>query len=97
MSEHHKSAHEQVYGGQTHQSSWSHELIAGAAAFEAMKHVEAGRAGDKHQLTKEAFAALAGAEADKLFETRGLDTLDREEAKMKARHEANKIYDQRYQ
>lgn len=38
---HHESderqAYEAVYGGQEHQSKWSHELIAGAAAFEAEK------------------------------------------------------------
>ncbi|KAG0372797.1 MAG: hypothetical protein J3R72DRAFT_396539 [Linnemannia gamsii] len=93
----HEDAHNQIYGGQTHHSQWSHELIAGAAAFEAMKSVERGRPEDKHKLTKEVFAALAGAEADKLFETRGLDALDRERANLQARQEAEKLYDQNFQ
>ncbi|KAG9069256.1 hypothetical protein KI688_010154 [Linnemannia hyalina] len=93
----HEDAHNQVYGGQTHHSEWSHELIASAAAFEAMKSVESGRPEDKHKLTKEVFAAMAGAEADKLFETRGLDFLDRERATMQAKQAAANLYDQNYQ
>lgn len=62
-----------------------------------MKSVERGRPEDKHQLSKEIFAAMAGAEADKLFESKGLDFLDRERATMQARQEAEKLYDQNYQ
>lgn len=36
----HEDAYAQVFGGKTHQSSWTHELIAGAAAFEAAKAYE---------------------------------------------------------
>ncbi|KAF8924835.1 hypothetical protein EDD21DRAFT_311647 [Dissophora ornata] len=89
-----ESHHDEIYGGKTHQSNWTHELIAGAAAFEAMKSVE--KSGDKHKLTKEIFAGLAGAEADKLFETKGLDALDRERAKRQARENAERIYDEKY-
>ncbi|KAG9073062.1 hypothetical protein KI688_000847 [Linnemannia hyalina] len=88
--------HDEVYGSEGHKSSWSHELIAGAAAFEAMKSVENGRPEDKHKLTKEIFAALAGAEADKLFESKGLDFLDREKAKHQAKQNAERIYDEKY-
>ncbi|KAI1315913.1 hypothetical protein EDD11_000227 [Mortierella claussenii] len=91
----HERANDEVYNDKSHKSSWSHELIAGAAAFEAMKSVERGST-DKHQLSKEMFAGLAAAEADKLFETKGLDGLDRERAKYQARQEAEKIYDQKY-
>lgn len=28
--------HKEVYGGETHESKFSHELIAGAASFEAV-------------------------------------------------------------
>ncbi|KAF8948697.1 hypothetical protein BGZ46_005326, partial [Entomortierella lignicola] len=59
--------HAEVYGTEGHKSSWSHELIAGAAAFEAMKSYESSHPGDKHAFAKEAFAALAAAEAFKLF------------------------------
>ncbi|KAF9161620.1 hypothetical protein DFQ27_007286 [Actinomortierella ambigua] len=91
----HEEAYAKVYGGGEHHSSWTHELIAGAAAFEAMKKYENDRGGD-HKLTKEIFAGMAGAEADKLFETRGLDALDREEARRQAERQAAEIYDQKY-
>ncbi|KAF9346469.1 hypothetical protein BGX26_002015 [Mortierella sp. AD094] len=90
-----QDAHDQVYGGKTNKSSWTHEIIAGAAAAEAMKSVESGRS-DKHKMTKEVFAGIAGAEADKLFETKGLDALDREKAKSQAREQACQIYDENY-
>lgn len=41
-------------------------------------------------------AAFAGAEVDKLFETKGLDALDRERAKHKARENVEQLYDQQY-
>ncbi|KAG0262746.1 hypothetical protein BG011_009786 [Mortierella polycephala] len=88
-------SHEQVYGETTHKSSWSHELIAGAAAFEAMKHAE-GSGGGHHKLSKEVFAGFAAAEADKLIETKGLDFVDREEVQRNARRNAEQIYDAKY-
>ncbi|KAG0362401.1 hypothetical protein BGZ54_008633 [Gamsiella multidivaricata] len=91
------SHHEEVYGEQTHSSSWSHELIAGAAAFEAMKSYEDKQPGEKHKLTKEIFAAMAAAETDKLFETKGLDFLDREKAKHQAKKNAERIYEEKYE
>ncbi|KAF9201758.1 hypothetical protein BGZ49_008033 [Haplosporangium sp. Z 27] len=91
----HQDAYNQVYGGQTHHSKWSHELVAGAAAFEAMKSVENG-SNDKHKLSKEIFAGIAGAEADKLIETKGLDFLDSQEANRQARAQAEDIYDNNY-
>ena len=54
----------------------------GAAAFEAMRLWEEQHPGDKQQLSKEILAAIVGAEVDKLFETHGLDLLDREKAKL---------------
>ncbi|GJJ75784.1 hypothetical protein EMPS_08142 [Entomortierella parvispora] len=91
----HQDAYDQVYGGKTHHSKWSHELVAGAAAFAAMKKHEAS-VGGKHSFTKEVFAGMAGAEADKLFETKGLDALDRQRAKHEAEQQANIMYDQQY-
>lgn len=49
-----------------------------------------------HGFAREALAALAGAEADKLFETKGLDFVDREEAKRHAKRQAEDLYDQQY-
>lgn len=41
-------------------------------------------------------AGFAGAEVDKLFETKGLDAIDREKAKREAKHRAEQLYDQQY-
>ncbi|KAF9148727.1 hypothetical protein BG015_009534 [Linnemannia schmuckeri] len=92
-----EDAHVQIYRGQIYHPQWSHEPIAGAAAFEVMKFIERSRPEDKHKLTRELFAAMAGAEVDKLFESGGLDFLDRERATMQARQETEKLYDQNYQ
>jgi hypothetical protein len=71
---------EQVYGyeGQIqeeHQSKFSHELIAGAAGFEAMKayedHLRNLGQPVSHSTMKELLAGFAAAEVDKLFETKG--------------------------
>lgn len=63
----------------------THNHVKGAAAFEAFRLWEQQHPGDKHQLSKEILAGLAGAEVDKLFETHGLDFLDKEEAKFHVR------------
>ncbi|GJJ68918.1 hypothetical protein EMPS_01264 [Entomortierella parvispora] len=90
-------AHNDVYGQDAkHESHWTHELIAGAAAFQAAKLYEQQHPGDKHSLSKEILAGMAGAEADKLFETKGLDFLDREKAKHQAKKEAERLYDEQY-
>ncbi|KAK4048171.1 hypothetical protein OIO90_005935 [Microbotryomycetes sp. JL221] len=84
-------AYQQVQQGE-HKSSWSHELIAGAAAFEAArayeKHVAQNGPPPNHQMAKELLAGFAGAEADKLFETHGLDFIDRERAQYAAKEQA---------
>ncbi|KAI1829208.1 hypothetical protein DTO027I6_9895 [Penicillium roqueforti] len=85
-------ANAEVYGTKGHKSHWPHELIGGAAAFEAAKLYEDKRVHDgqpeNHLLAKELIAGIAGAEVDKLFETKGLDFIDLEKAKHFARKEA---------
>lgn len=49
-----------------------------------------------HGFAKEAIAAIAGAEVDKLFETKGLDFLDRERAQHQAQKNAEHLYEQQY-
>lgn len=49
-----------------------------------------------HGFAKEALAAFAGAEVDKLAETKGADFWDREEAKRHAKKRAEELYDQHY-
>lgn len=49
-----------------------------------------------HLLMKEMLASLAAAEVDKLFESKGLDSLDREEAKHHAVQQTHQLADEKY-
>lgn len=49
-----------------------------------------------HPLMKEMLAGFAAAEVDKLFETRGLDYLDREKARRHAIEQAHHIANEQY-
>ncbi|GJJ14816.1 hypothetical protein Clacol_009084 [Clathrus columnatus] len=76
------------YGQQPHKAEFSHELIAGAASFEAAKayekHCAANGKPASHALAKELLAGFAGAFIDREVETKGLDFIDREKAKRHA-------------
>ncbi|MFE3194068.1 DUF3759 domain-containing protein [Nocardia sp. NPDC059240] len=93
---------DQVYNidpnNEDHKAKLSHELIGGAAGFEAMKayenHCAANGKPASHALAKELLAGFAAAECDKLFETKGLDAWDREEAKRHATNQAQQALDQ---
>ncbi|KOS17076.1 hypothetical protein ESCO_006029 [Escovopsis weberi] len=67
-----------------HEASLSHELIAGAAAYEAFKayenHCAENGQPDDHAKAKEILAGFIGAFLDREIETRGLDWLDKERA-----------------
>ncbi|KAF8968592.1 putative phosphoglycerate mutase family protein [Flammula alnicola] len=84
-------AYGQVQSGEN-QASWSHELIAGAASYEAAKayekHCDENGQPASHQEAKELLAGLTGAIVDREFETRGLDFIDREKAKRHAQQQA---------
>lgn len=49
-----------------------------------------------HQFAKELLAGIAGAEVDKLIETKGLDYVDREKAKRQAQENVERMYDEHY-
>ncbi|KAI6039815.1 hypothetical protein EDC04DRAFT_2681647 [Pisolithus marmoratus] len=94
------SSHEDAYNDYNnsgrHQATLSHELIAGAAAYEAAKayenHVADNGRPDNHAQAKEIMAGLAGAFVDREVETRGLDFVDRERAKHQARERVNESF-----
>lgn len=94
-----KEHRDAVYEGQ-HEGKLSHEIVAGGAAFEAMKLFEDRQRKNgepvKHQFAKEMIAGIAGAEVDKLFETKGLDYIDREKAKRHAEKQAEHLYQEQY-
>ncbi|ORZ03644.1 hypothetical protein BCR43DRAFT_451157 [Syncephalastrum racemosum] len=82
-----QESHEKVNSGE-HEGSLTHELIAGAAAFEAAKayneHCEKNGEPVDHAMAKQLLAGLAGGVVDKLIETKGLDAIDRYKAKKHA-------------
>ncbi|CAK7266671.1 hypothetical protein SEPCBS119000_002148 [Sporothrix epigloea] len=96
-----REARDQVYNNDfNNQSSLSHELLGAGASFAAMhefeKHQRAEGQTVNHAFAKEMLAGFAGAEVDKLVETKGLDFIDREKAKRHARENAEQLYDQQY-
>ncbi|KDQ49972.1 hypothetical protein JAAARDRAFT_200399 [Jaapia argillacea MUCL 33604] len=86
--------------GRHHEGSFTHEAIAGAAGFAAMKayesHLRATGQQPSHLLMKEMLAGIAAAEVDKLVETKGLDWVDAHKAKKMARQQAHHLAEQRY-
>ena len=82
------------------ESSFGHELLAGGAAFAGFKAFEDHQRKEgkpvSHAFAKELVAGFAGAEVDKLAETKGADWVDREKAKRHARENAENMYDQHY-
>ncbi|KAJ5781816.1 uncharacterized protein N7518_010299 [Penicillium psychrosexuale] len=84
-------------GQQEHDPSMVHELIAGAASYEAAKayenHVAENGEPPSHEKAKEILAGFAGAFVDREVESRGLDFVDAEKAKYEARQQVNDAYD----
>ncbi|KIJ60203.1 hypothetical protein HYDPIDRAFT_117462 [Hydnomerulius pinastri MD-312] len=79
-----------------HKAKLSHELIAAAASYEAMKayneHCEKNGKPVSHQKAKEFMAAASGAFIDGLFESKGLDAIDN--LKAKSKDKAHRHHDQ---
>lgn len=96
--------HREVYssddGNYEHHAKFLHELIAGAASFEATKLFEDRQRREgkpvSHQFAKELLAGFAGGEVDRLFETKGLDHLDQLRARREAVEQAQQGYDSHY-
>ncbi|KAJ3324245.1 hypothetical protein HDV06_000284 [Boothiomyces sp. JEL0866] len=84
----HEENNKLVYGTDVvephHKAKFTHELVAGAAAFEAARKYEQYEAAQgkpqSHALAKEIFAGFLGAEVDKLVETKGMDWIDKKQA-----------------
>jgi len=95
-----REAHGQVYGGGMGRGDVTHELLAGAAGFEAMRmyehHREREGITEHHGLGKEMIAGFAAAEVDKHFDQGRYGHLDREQARMMAQQQAHGLYDQQY-
>ncbi|KAJ7507891.1 hypothetical protein B0H11DRAFT_1969142 [Mycena galericulata] len=82
---------------QEHKAKLSHELIAGAAAYEAAKkyeeHCAAHGKPSSHAKAKELIAAFSGAFVDRMVETKGLDAIDKHKAKSEAAKRATEHSD----
>ena len=95
-----REAHDAVYGGGRPRHEVSHELLAGAAGFEAMRlyehHREREGIVEHHQLGKEMLAGFAAAEIDKHFADDRYAHLNRHEAKRLAREQADYLWQQQY-
>ncbi|KAJ9371855.1 hypothetical protein DTO282F9_3180 [Paecilomyces variotii] len=97
-----EDAHRRVYRGEgeQHEGKFSHELIAGAASFEAFKKFEDHQRKEgktvNHGFAKELLAGFVGGEVDKLAETKGLDEVDKIRAREQAKKNAEQMYDDHY-
>ncbi|KAI9863711.1 MAG: hypothetical protein M1813_003734 [Trichoglossum hirsutum] len=99
-----RDAHEEVNRdrgeGYEHQAKFSHELIAGAAAFGGFKLFEDHQRKQgkpvSHAFAKELLAGFAAGEVDKLIESKGRDYYDAERAKHHAKENAEHMYDEHY-
>ncbi|KAF9691242.1 hypothetical protein EKO04_010805 [Ascochyta lentis] len=98
-----EDSYEQVYNNdnfEENKSSFGHEMIAGGAAFAGFKAFEDHQRSEgkpvSHAFAKELIAGFAGAEVDKLAETKGEDFFDREKAKRQAKQHAEQMYDEQY-
>src|ERR1700722_7800851 len=95
-----QDAYGQVYDDQRPRHEITHEVLAGAAGFEAMRMYEHHRENEgiteHHELGKEMLAGFAAAEVDKHLENGYYDHLDREQAQYQAQQQAGYLYDQQY-
>ncbi|CZR45128.1 uncharacterized protein FPRO_15697 [Fusarium proliferatum ET1] len=83
-----------------HHAKLSHEIIGGAAAYEAAKayedHVAKNGKPDSHAKAKEFIVGAVGVFVEREFETRGLDFFDKEEAKRRGEDRAKTELEQQY-
>jgi hypothetical protein len=89
-----------VYGGGRPEHEFTHELLAGAAAFEAMRMYEHHRQREgipvHHRVAKELLAGFVAAEIDRHFDTGRYHHLSRHQAHRMAREQAEYLWQQQY-
>jgi hypothetical protein len=95
-----RGAYDQVYGGGLAHHEVSHELLAGAAGFAAMRmyehHREREGITEHHTLGKELLAGFAVAEVDKHFDNGRFGHLNRDQARFRAQQQADHLWQQQY-
>ena len=95
-----QDAYDQVYDYDRPRHEVTHELLAGAAGFEAMRMFEHHRENEgipeHHELAKEVLAGFVGAELDKHFERERYGHLNRHEARRLAKEQAEYLWREQY-
>jgi len=95
-----RGAYDQVYGGGTAHHDVTHEVLAGAAGFEALRmyehHREREGIVEHHSLGKELLAGFAAAEVDKHFDQGRFGHLNRNEARNQAQQQADYLWQQQH-
>jgi hypothetical protein len=96
-----REAYDLVYGGHyRHHHEMTHELLAAAAGFEAMRlyehHLQREGLRPHHELAKELLAAFVAAEIDKHFERGHYGHLNRHEARRLAHAQAEYLWREQY-
>jgi hypothetical protein len=95
-----QGAYDQVYGDEMPRHEVTHELLAGAAGFEAVRmyehHREREGIVEHHELGKELLGGFAAAEIDRHFDGGGFDHLDRDQATLQAQQQADYLWQQQY-
>jgi hypothetical protein len=96
----HRDAYDAVYGGGRPHHQVTHELLAAAIGFEAMRMYEHHREREgipvHHQLAKELLTAFVAAEIDRHFDTGRYGHLRRHDARRMAREQAEYLWQQQY-
>ncbi|KIZ02091.1 hypothetical protein MNEG_5866 [Monoraphidium neglectum] len=94
-----EKAYKAIYEGGGAGPSLGHEALAGAVSFYAMHEFEKRREREgfsDHTKAREVLASIAGAEADRLAESRGLGREERAQTVAAAQQKATSMYDQHY-
>jgi hypothetical protein len=95
-----RRAYDQIYGDGMPHHEVTHELLAGAAGFEAMRmyehHREREGIVEHHSLGKEMLAGFAAAEIDKHLDSGRYGHLSRHEARRMAQEQADYLWQQQH-
>ncbi|KAB8272469.1 hypothetical protein BDV30DRAFT_212087 [Aspergillus minisclerotigenes] len=93
--------HKEVYQKEGHEGHWTHDAIGGAAAYEASKayfeHQAKNGKPDDHAKAKELAIGFATGAVTHLFETKGLDFIDKQKAEHRAKKDVEEAFDRHYQ
>jgi hypothetical protein len=96
----HRDAYDMVYGGRRPHHEVTHELLAAAVGFEAMRmyehHLRREGLNPHHALAKELLAGFVAAEIDRHFDRGNYGHLSRHKARKLAHEQAEHLWGQQY-